>query len=334
MNGSQTRAKRDGFTLIELLVVIAIIAILIALLVPAVQKVREAAARTQCINNLKQIGLALHNYEGMSGRFPPAALYPVGQTSSDTYSAQARLLPFVDQNGLYSQINFSLSATSQPNVVSQRIAVYLCPAEVNDKPRITATLSRYPLNYAANVGSWFVYDPATGQGGDGALPANSPTRTASFLDGLSNTIGFAEVKAFTDLVHDGGNPNVLGVPVPTSVSALLALGGQFSSHTGHTGWTESPSFQTGFTFVFTPNTNVIYTNAGTAADVDWDSRREGASATQITYAAMTARSFHSGGIVNVVIMDGSVRTITSAIDLGVWRALGTRSNGDVARSEF
>jgi prepilin-type N-terminal cleavage/methylation domain-containing protein len=320
---------RRGFTLIELLVVTAVIAVLAALLLPAVQAAREAARGAQCKNNLKQIGLGLHNYESSNSTFPPAAIYPVARTASDSYSVQARLLPYVDQNNLYAQIDFGKSATSQPAVVMQRIAVYVCPSEVNDKPRVTTTLTRYPLSYAANVGTWFVYDPNTGQGGNGALPANRATRTAEIADGLSNTIAMGEVKAFTPLLHDAGNPNAAGTPIPTSAASLISLGGQFSAGVGHTGWTESPAFQTGLTFVFGPNTSVSYQNAGTTYDVDWDSRREGASATQMTYAAITARSYHAGGIVNALIMDGSVKTVSPSIALSNWRAYGTRQGAEV-----
>src|SRR5262245_5941625 len=93
--------RRRGFTLIELPVVIAIIAVLIGLLLPAVQKVREAAARTKCQNNLKQVGLALHNFESANNRFPPNGVYPANATAPDSYSALARILPYVEQSSLY-----------------------------------------------------------------------------------------------------------------------------------------------------------------------------------------------------------------------------------------
>src|SRR5436190_4103412 len=164
---TQTRLRRtSGFTLIELLVVIAIIAVLIGLLLPAVQKVREAASRMKCSNNLKQIGLALHNYEGIYSRFPANGVYPVNATAADSYSALARLLPYIEQANLYQLVDLNAAANVQNAVTAQRIATYLCPSEVNDvaKPSASATgtlndttkpgtvgITRYPLNYAANV---------------------------------------------------------------------------------------------------------------------------------------------------------------------------------------
>src|SRR5882724_8126652 len=156
---------RRAFTLVELLVVIAIIGVLVALLLPAVQAAREAARRTQCTNNLKQIGLAVHNYELSFRAFPPAALYPIASLSADTYSVHARILPYLDQNNVFAQVDFNLSATSQQAVVGQRIPGYLCPSEARKSPRVTSTLVRQPLNYGANVGVWFVQNPNTGQGG-------------------------------------------------------------------------------------------------------------------------------------------------------------------------
>jgi prepilin-type N-terminal cleavage/methylation domain-containing protein/prepilin-type processing-associated H-X9-DG protein len=324
---------RKAFTLIELLVVIAIIAVLIGLLLPAVQKVREAAARLQCSNNLKQIGLALHNYESTNKRFPPAGLYPVGATSPDTYSALSRILPYVEQGNVYQLVDLNASAISQPTVVMQRIPIYLCPSEVNDKARDTSTPVRYPLNYGANVGTWFVYDPNTGRGGNGAIPMNQMLRVGDYSDGMSNTVGFAEVKAYgAYLFGNTGLP--ANAPVPNSPAEQLALGGSLKANVTHTGWTEGQTFQTGVTFVQTPNTNVPFTDATGTYDVDYVSNRDGSSATRLSYAAMTSRSYHSGGLVNVLLMDGSVRSVNSTISLATWRALGTRNGGEVIGSDF
>src|SRR6476661_8254877 len=185
---------RGAFTLLELLVVIAIIAILVGLLLPAVQKVRGAANRIKCANNLKQWGLALHNHETALGYYPSAGDYP-----GSVWSAHARLLPFVEQDNLQKLINFSLPYSAQPNVTQFRLPIGLCPSEINDRPRPPSTptgATHYPINYALNQGTWFIYHPASGTSGDGAFGVGRRGRPGDFRDGLSNTVAMAEVKAY------------------------------------------------------------------------------------------------------------------------------------------
>ncbi len=321
------RRPRSAFTLIELLVVIAIIAILIALLLPAVQQAREAARRLQCKNNLRQFGLALHNYVDAHSAFPPACVLNLNQVA-DSYSVHARILPFVDQAALQSLINFSISYTAQPQVGRTRIAMFLCPSEINDRPWITPTLTYYPSSYAANFGTWFAWNPNTGETGDGAFGVNSKFSSASFTDGLSNTLGIAEVKTFQPLVHDSGSPNTPGVAAPATPAAVMAYGGAFDPTLAHTSWVNGMLVQTGMTTTFPPNTPVTYLNGSTPYDVDFVSSRLGLSPTNLTYGAMTARSFHVG-IVQILLMDGSVRAASTNVDNQVWRSLGTRAGSEV-----
>jgi prepilin-type processing-associated H-X9-DG protein len=141
-------------------------------------------------------------------------------------------------------------------------------------------------------------------------------------------VGFAEVKAFTSYLLGNGQPSAPGAPPPANPAATLAFGGSLKAAVGHTGWTEGQTFQTGVTFVHPPNTVVLYVDASGEYDVDYISSRDGSSATILSYDAVTARSYHSGDIVNVLLMDGSVRPVTSSIDLATWRALGTVAGGE------
>src|SRR6185503_8574903 len=130
-----------------------------------------------------------------------------------------------------------------------------------------------------------------------------------------------------------GNPDGPNVPPPSTPAAVVAYGGQLKE-VGHTECTDSPVHQTGFTFVFTPNTKVPFVGGGQQYDVDFVSSREGVSATRFTYASITARSYHTSGLVHALLMDGSSRAVSSAISLSTWRALGTRDGGEVIGIDF
>ncbi len=312
--------------------VIAIIAILIGLLLPAVQKVREAASRAKCLNNLKQLGLALHHYLDANRAFPPAGVYPVGATA-DSFSLQAFLLPYIEQDNLQRLINFSVSYALQPQVTSFRVPIYLCPSETNDRPRPDGAITHYPLSYGVNLGTWMVYNATTGQGGDGAFVVNRGQNSGAFVDGLSQTVGLSEVKAFTAYLRDGGNPNGLGVPPPSTPAEVVAYGGSFRADSGHTEWVDARVHQTGFTSVFPPNTVVPFSSGGTNFDVDFNSSLEGKTTTAITYAAVTSRSYHSQQV-QVLLMDGSAKGVKSGIGVGTWRALCTRAGVEVVAEDY
>jgi len=331
--------RKKGFTLIELLVVIAIIAVLIGLLLPAVQKVREAAARIKCANNMKQLGLAMHGYMDTNNGLPPNGVYTYNGatvTATVAWSAQARILPFIEQENLSKSIDLNTSYNAQPAVTSKRVGTFMCPSELNDKGYGTDPTygnKHWPMTYAVNLGNWGILTKkASGmQYGNGAF---SPTRTLGpqdFSDGMSNTAGLAEVKAFTPRVVLSANTTTYATPpsppaTPAEISAYPIAAFDPTKFT-HVEWVDGKVHEAGFTTVFTPNT--VVTVSGN--DVDYVSATE--SNLGDTYAAVTARSFHPGGV-NVVLMDGSVRFVTNSVTLTTWRGLGTRSGGEVLGNDY
>lgn len=331
-----------GLTLVEVLVVIAIIGTLVALLLPAVQAAREAARRFQCTNNLKQIGLALHSYQTTHSMFPPSFCVRPGTTlatNNGSWSIHGRILPYLEQSNAYSRVRLDLAWDAQLNsgVPTLRIPTYLCPSEMHDQVRVDARGNPYvyPQNYGFNLGSWLIYHPVTRERGDGVFYVNSRTRPADIADGLSNTLGAADVKAFTSYFRNTADP---GPTVPDSPAQLapLAAGAQFklgpnlNDNSGHSEWPDGRAHHSGITTVFAPNTRVAYLHTdGRTYDIDYSSRQEGHSASQPTYAAVTARSHHPE-IINVLLMDGSCRSISNSISRPLWRALGTRSGREVA----
>lgn len=335
------RQFRPAFTLVELLVVIAIIGILVGLLLPAVQAAREAARRMSCQNNLKQLGLALHNYESTFRVFPPSTITD-GGAAGQPWSAQAFLLPFVEGGNVYSRISFSLGyhdgvnrTLFPPNgVAALKIPVLICPSDPNDRPRLNSSTGlpeHYPLNYAMSVGNYMVYNPRMRSEGGAAFAPNARRRAGDFVDGMSQTLALAEVKAFTPRVHDATLP-ALPPTAPELVSAAIG-GGAWSENSAHTEWVCGRAIHTGFTTTFAPNSRVPHLVAGRTFDIDVSSSREGRNPTDITYAVITSRSYHTG-VVNVTLMDGSVRSIDQNLDAVTWRSLGTRSGGEVVSTEY
>lgn len=318
---------RRAFTLIEMLVVIAIISSMIALLLPAIQQAREAARRVHCKNNLKQFGLALHNYTDAFGTFPPACVLPLNQVA-DSYSAHARILPFLDQARLYSLIDFSLSYKAERQLAQTRVPTFICSSDINDRASTSGGVTCYPSNYAFSFGTWFAWDPNSGAAGDGAFGVNSGIRPGDFRDGMSNTIGICEVRTYQALLHDGGSPNTPNVPPPLIPAQAIEYGGTLDLNLAHTQWVNGMMVQTGMTTTFPPNTPAIALSRTMPVDVDFVSTRLGSSATNLTYGTVTARSYHTG-IAHVLLMDGSVRPVSSQTDQGVWRAIGTRFGGEI-----
>jgi len=323
--------RRRGFTLIELLVVIAIIAVLISLLLPAVQSAREAARRAQCVNNLKQMGLALHNYESNAKVFPMACALKIGMID-ETFSAHARILVYIEQGNLSNQINYSINWSMQTTVAETKIPGFLCPSEINTNQYLTGTIRHYPTSYGALGGSWLMWDPNANKVGDGMFLVNKCVAPAEVVDGLANTVAFSEVKTQSPVLRDGGNPSAADVPPPATPAQVVAYGGNFDPSFGFSQWVNGLYIHTGISTLFPPNTVVGYQINGKTWDVGFTSSRLGVTTNGRTYTAFTARSYHPGGV-NALMMDGSVRFMKNSVNRDVWRGLGTRNGGEVISAD-
>src|SRR5262245_47725037 len=307
--------NRRGFALIELLIVIAIIGVLIALVLPAVQAAREAARRIQCVNNLKQLGLGLHNYEGVAGALPPSMVMTgTGTTITWTngWSVHGRILPFMEQGAAFNSINFGLRYSVPENTTVSAVVVstFLCPSEIRPQPRPTATGQFGVNNYGWNMGDWYVWGGFAGGSNRAAFQLNESRRFAEFTDGLSNTLVAAEVKAYQpNLGNCGGLANINNPAViPPTTADPYAIAPEYNagctlSMTGHTEWVDGAVHETGITTAWTPNRRVERQSAP-GQDLDLIGQRENRGGP--TFAAVTSRSYHHGGV-NALCGDGSVR---------------------------
>ena len=341
--------SRRAFTLIELLVVIAIIAVLIALLLPAVQQAREAARRTQCKNNLKQMGLAIHNYLDTHSVFPfgKGPSY-AGAPVYARWSQHAMLLPFLDQAPLYNSINFSYPPeTPGMGGVIAFMPAYVSPTGINaaaSRTRVSMFFCPSDLgvsdpwagqnNYAGNQGGWLCDRSDTPGLATDTSPAELQTGVFYFLSRCGSrdvTDGLSHTAFFSEKIRGQGTPDptsdLFVIPTQTTLAAThstcmginTATATPLTSKWGYS-WVMGENCCTQYNHVATPNTPSC---AGTGFPGS------------MTNMAMqvSANSRHTGGV-HVLMGDGATHFYSTNIDLNVWRAVGTRNGGEVVQTPY
>jgi prepilin-type N-terminal cleavage/methylation domain-containing protein/prepilin-type processing-associated H-X9-DG protein len=314
------KSRRLAFTLVELLVVIAIIGILVALLLPAVQAAREAARRTQCSNNLKQMGIAAHNFHDTTNKLP-SSIRPGGLTTAPRIAGLTLLLPFIEQRNSYDKYDQKKNWFDPVNlpVTAQIIPSYNCPSTAGDKKRLDGIPEASPWTGVVAVSD---YSPTIGVdqrllssglvdfADTGMLPKNGEPRFADVTDGLSNTILYAEsagrptvyrkgFKKFGNLPNDRLNAGGWSRP-----ASDFSLDG--SSYDGATFPGPCPMNCTNGEAVGSSFPHPYYGTEGTAE----------------------AFSFHPAGI-NVAMGDGSVRFIADNLNIREFARLVTRASGEI-----
>ena len=305
-------AERKAFTLIELLVVIAIIAILIALLLPAVQQAREAARRSQCKNNMKQLGLAMHNYHDVHNQFPIASSCGTGPTSgggnggnTSGYVWLRYILPYIDQVAMYNDWDENRAYNNGNNLTLIRtvIPMMLCPSD----PYSEAWSSVPNYNYAVNLGRinnhagpGNTYNGVTYEYGTFRHSGSTTGYTCKFrdiVDGTTNTLLMAEVRS-----------------------------GQMTDDLRGLIWYVPHS---GFSAHYPPNTQVPDAMGGWCnTNVEANALKEKMPCASTGSTIFSARSQHTGGV-HVLLADGSTRFASENIDVELWRALSTRNGKEV-----
>ena len=343
-------SQRRGFTLIELLVVIAIIAVLIALLLPAVQSAREAARRSQCVNNLKQLGLAIQNYHDVNNAFPPSgdgrgtsATVPI----LHTFSLKTRILNYMEQQNLYNAINFNLgpavlNGTFPQNSTAEHAQVntFLCPSDPNPGDPSYAGANYVEnlgtnlanVDYRANGPTYFL-GPESATGCAGGTISNSYSGTtdlSSVTDGTNSTAIFSElVKGTGDLTRDGvhmiykgGTSNrcaYYGMPNPDFLMYQNCLQSGTARNYAFKGaeWPRSVLGKGGgYSHTMPPNSRAcVYSSVSSQL-----------------FNNIGASAYHPGGV-NVGFLDGSVRFVKNSVNYPAWLSIATMANGEVISSD-